>query len=215
MILEIVKFVTFSLQIVIFAYVIRNLADMPKPENMITEKKNITVKQHNTPCGRLILGDFDGLLCLCDWLTGKHRERTDIQLKKTLKADFKEGTTPVIEEAARQIDEYFAGKRTVFDIPMLHIGTDFRKRVWAELLNIPYGTTISYGQLAQRIDMPTAVRAVANANGANPISIIVPCHRVIGSDGTLTGYGGGLTIKQALLALEKGKTAATLPFDDI
>ncbi len=81
--------------------------------------------------------------------------------------------------------------------------------------SIPYGTTISYGQLAQRIDMPTAVRAVANANGANPISIIVPCHRVIGSDGTLTGYGGGLTIKQALLALEKGKTAATLPFDDI
>ena len=154
-------------------------------------------------------------MCLCDWLTGKHRERTDIQLKKTLKADFKEGTTPVIEEAARQIDEYFAGKRTMFDIPMLHIGTDFRKRVWAELLNIPYGTTISYGQLAQRMDMPAAVRAVANANGANPISIIVPCHRVIGSDWTLTGYGGGLTTKQALLALEKGKTAATLPFDDI
>ncbi len=215
MILESVKFVTFSLQIVIFAYVIRNLADMPKPENMITEKKNITVKQHNTPCGGLILGDFEGLLCLCDWQTGKHRERTDIQLEKTLKADFKEGTTPVIEEATKQIDEYFAGKRTVFDIPMLHIGTDFQKRVWAELLNIPYGTTISYGQLAQRIDMPTAVRAVANANGANPISILVPCHRVIGSDGTLTGYGGGLTIKQALLALEKGKTAATLPFDDI
>ena len=89
-----------------------------------------------------------------------------------------------------------------FDIPMLFAGTDFQKKVWHKLLEIPYGVTISYGELATQLGMPKAVRAVANANGANAISIIVPCHRVIGSDHSLTGYGGGLAAKKKLLELE-------------
>ena len=114
----------------------------------------------------------------------------------------KKKTSNIIQETSKQLDEYFDGKRTVFDIPMLFAGTDFQKKVWHKLLEIPYGVTISYGELATQLGMPKAVRAVANANGANAISIIVPCHRVIGSDHSLTGYGGGLAAKKKLLELE-------------
>ena len=108
----------------------------------------------------------------------------------------------IIEKAIKQLDEFFAGKRQEFDIPLLFVGTDFQKKVWSELLKIPFGETISYGKIATRIGMPKAVRAVANANGANAISIFAPCHRVIGSDHSLTGYGGGLDAKRELLELE-------------
>lgn len=104
--------------------------------------------------------------------------------------------------AALQLEEYFAGTRRTFDMPLKLEGTPFQKEVWTALLEIPYGSTISYGELARRIGRPNAVRAVGAANGANPIPVIVPCHRVIGSNGTLTGYGGGLPRKQQLLALE-------------
>ena len=117
-------------------------------------------------------------------------------------AGYEEKTSNIIQETSKQLDEYFDGKRTVFDIPMLFAGTDFQKKVWHKLLEIPYGVTISYGELATQLGMPKAVRAVANANGANAISIIVPCHRVIGSDHSLTGYGGGLAAKKKLLELE-------------
>ena len=102
-----------------------------------------------------------------------------------------------------QLSEYFAGKRTEFDLPMAMAGTDFQRTVWAALCRIPYGETISYGQLADRIGRPGASRAVGLANGRNPIGIIVPCHRVVGSTGDLTGYGGGIERKRALLAFEK------------
>jgi len=111
-------------------------------------------------------------------------------------------------EARTQITEYFAGKRKVFTTPIDREamgGTDFQRRVWAALEAIPYGVTISYGELARRIGQPAAVRAVGLANGRNPLSIIVPCHRVIGSNGKLTGYGGGMERKQHLLELEKGR----------
>jgi methylated-DNA-[protein]-cysteine S-methyltransferase len=101
-----------------------------------------------------------------------------------------------------QLAEYFAGRRTTFDVPLVLDGTPFQRRVWAALQDIPYGTTISYGQLAAGIGQPTASRAVGLANGRNPVSVIVPCHRVIGADGSLTGYGGGLERKQLLLGLE-------------
>ena len=107
--------------------------------------------------------------------------------------------------ARAQLDEYFAGTRTVFDLPLDAAGiggTAFQKRVWAALAEIPHGKTISYGELARRIGQPTAVRAVGLANGRNPISIIVPCHRVIGAGGSLTGYGGGMERKRSLLRLE-------------
>jgi methylated-DNA-[protein]-cysteine S-methyltransferase len=105
---------------------------------------------------------------------------------------------------ARQLEEYFAGERTTFDIPLRMQGGPFEREVWAELLQIPYGETASYGEIARRVGKPHASRAVGAANGRNPIAIIVPCHRVIGSDGTLTGYGGGLERKRALLDLEAG-----------
>lgn len=108
---------------------------------------------------------------------------------------------------ARQLQEYFRGERRDFDLPLAPEGTDFQRRVWTELARIPYGETISYRALAERIGSPAAVRAVGRANGANPIPIVVPCHRVIGADGSLTGYGGGLPVKQALLALEGARPA--------
>ena len=108
----------------------------------------------------------------------------------------------IIVETLRQLDEYFEGRRRSFDIPLNPSGTDFQRQVWMALRDIPYGATTSYGELAARIGRPQAMRAVGAANGRNPISIIVPCHRVIGRDGTLTGYGGGLPAKRLLLALE-------------
>lgn len=103
----------------------------------------------------------------------------------------------------RQLDEYFAGTRTEFDLPLRLSGTDFQVEVWEQLRRIPYGETISYGELARRVDRPEAARAVGSANGQNPIAIVVPCHRVIGADGSLTGFGGGLDWKRRLLDLEQ------------
>jgi methylated-DNA-[protein]-cysteine S-methyltransferase len=105
----------------------------------------------------------------------------------------------------RQLQEYFAGELREFDIPLLMEGTEFQKRVWKTLQTIPYGETISYGELAKKIGDSKAVRAVGAANGQNPIPIIVPCHRVIGSDGSLTGFGGGIENKRKLLELERGQ----------
>jgi methylated-DNA-[protein]-cysteine S-methyltransferase len=110
----------------------------------------------------------------------------------------------VLGAAQRQLEEYFDGERTEFDLPLVDdAGTPFQRRVWAELREIPYGETISYAELARRIGQPTAFRAVGLANGKNPISIVVPCHRVVGAGGSLIGYGGGLERKQRLLELER------------
>jgi len=108
-----------------------------------------------------------------------------------------------VRDVAKQVREYFDGERRAFDLPLAPEGTPFQRAVWDELLRIPYGTTISYVTLACRIGRPKASRAVGQANGANPVALIIPCHRVIGADGTLTGYGGGLPLKQALLDFER------------
>jgi len=110
-------------------------------------------------------------------------------------------------EVSTQLDEYFAGQRTTFDVAMNLEGTDFQRRVWAELSAIPYGETISYGELARRIGNPKASRAVGSANGRNPVAVIVPCHRVIAGDGSLGGYGGGPERKVHLLELERVRSA--------
>jgi methylated-DNA-[protein]-cysteine S-methyltransferase len=115
-----------------------------------------------------------------------------------------ERKTEVLAAAAAQLDEYFAGKRRTFDLPMTLDGTEFQRTVWRALADVPYGETCTYGELARVIGRPSASRAVGAANGANPIAIILPCHRVIGSNGTLTGYGGGLPLKKKLLAMEQG-----------
>lgn len=165
----------------------------------------VDIQYYDAPCGRLILGSYDGQLCLCDWMSDRHRERIDERVQRMLKARFAVQPSETVSRTMAELEEYFNGARTQFDIPLLMVGTEFQKQVWQCLCTIPYGTTLSYGAEAERMGKPSAVRAVANANGANPIAILVPCHRVIGSDGTLTGYGGGVDIKHFLLQLEKKK----------
>ena len=121
---------------------------------------------------------------------------------------FDAGETPLIKKAAAQLAEYFTGKRTEFDLPLAAAGTEFQRSVWRALQTIIFGETRSYGAIAALIGNPKACRAVGMANNRNPIVIIIPCHRVIGHDGSLTGYGGGLDIKQYLLDLEKGAGSA-------
>lgn len=111
-------------------------------------------------------------------------------------------SNPVLKETEIQLEEYFLGKRRTFDIPLAPRGTEFQKRVWDQLLKIPYGKYITYGEQAVRLGQPKAARAVGAANGKNPIGIIIPCHRVLGSSGCLTGFAGGLEMKRKLLALE-------------
>lgn len=125
--------------------------------------------------------------------------------------DPSDATSPLLEKAITQLQEYFAAKRTAFDLPLDPQGTDFQKRVWKELLNIPFGETVSYLEIAKRLGDAKAIRAVGLANGKNPISIVVPCHRVIGSSGKLVGYGGGLWRKEWLLHHEE-TTAGTMLF---
>lgn len=116
----------------------------------------------------------------------------------------------VLHRTAQQLSEYFAGDRTDFDLDLAPQGTDFQRRVWAQLREIPYGATRSYGQLAAALGQPGASRAVGLANGRNPLSVVVPCHRVIGSDGSLTGYGGGQARKRVLLGLERSGSGSAL-----
>lgn len=152
----------------------------------------------DSPIGRLLLTS-DGKA-----LTGLYTEPSHAQEST---AGWAEDTDiEPLAMTARQLNEYFGGARREFDLPMNLGGTDFQSRVWQELLEIPYGVTWSYGQLAKRIGKPSASRAVGLANGSNPISIIVPCHRVIGTNGSLTGYGGGLERKRWLLAHEGALT---------
>ncbi len=163
----------------------------------------VCVQYYDSPCGKIILGSTGGLLCLCDW-RGKPCSAKNIRrIVNTLNADVREESTPVLERAKIQLDEYFSGKRKSFDIPLCPIGTPFQKSVWQELLRIPYGETRTYMQIAKQVDNVKGVRAVAQAIGANGICIIIPCHRIIGSDGSLTGFAGGLDVKQTLLGVEK------------
>lgn len=166
----------------------------------------IRIHPYTSPCGELLLGAYNGQLCLCDWLTEKHHTKVMNRLQNQLKAEISKTADPIIHEAAKLLDEYFAGKRKVFDLPLLLVGTYFQKQVWQALQTIPYGTTVSYTDLARRLNKPNAVRAVANAVGANAISIFVPCHRIIGADGSMTGYAGGLEAKQWLLNMEQNTT---------
>ena len=156
-----------------------------------------------SPVGRLTLVGSDNGLAAVLWENDKPgRVRLNIVGEAA--------RHPVLAEAARQLGEYFAGSRTRFDLMLDFNGTDFQKQTWRALLTIPFGQTRSYQQIARQIGKPKAVRAVGAANGRNPISIIAPCHRVIGANGALTGFAGGLETKQYLLALEgRVQTRAT------
>ena len=144
---------------------------------------------YDSPVGRLgLIGEGDALISLT--------------LPNQPVPLIAEQETPVLRETRRQLEAYFAGKLREFDVPLRLEGTPFRLRVWEQLQKIPYGQVISYGELARRVGQPNAARAVGGANHHNPISIIVPCHRVIAAGGSLCGYGGGLELKRALLRLE-------------
>lgn len=149
-------------------------------------------RYHHSPIGQLLLaGDEQGLQLL-------HMDSAHPwELNPAWHA-----ASNQLDDVARQLDEYFANKRQRFDLRLAAKGTDFQKAVWQALVEIPYGTTTSYAELAKTIGRPKAIRAVGAANGANPIAVIVPCHRVIGSNGSLTGFAGGLERKQLLLQLE-------------
>ena len=148
----------------------------------------------DSPIGTLTLVAAEGVL------TGLYM---DLQRHRPLEETFGARDSTPFTEVIRQLEEYFAASRTEFDVPMTFAGSPFQRTVWAALRDIPYGETESYGQLAERIGRPTASRAVGLANGRNPISIIVPCHRVVGATGDLTGYGGGLERKRYLLDFER------------
>lgn len=162
----------------------------------------IKIQYFKTPYGELIIGSFEDKLCLCDWRYRKMRESIDKRIKKGLNSDFIEESSDVIENTKAQLTEYFTDERKEFDVPLLFIGSDFQKSIWDALIQIPYGTTNTYLGLSRIIGNEKAIRAVATANGANAISIIVPCHRIIGSDGKMVGYAGGLAVKKKLLSLE-------------
>ena len=164
---------------------------------------DICVQYHKTKIGELILGSFEGKLCLLDFNYRKMRNAVDDRIKKGLNADFIEEDSEIIEKTRTELDEYFKENRREFDVPIQIVGTDFQKSVWNALLKVAYGTTSTYLQLAKDINNEKAVRAVAGANGANAIAIIIPCHRIIGSSGELVGYAGGLPTKKRLLTLEK------------
>ena len=162
----------------------------------------ISIQYINTPIGEMILGSYDNKLCMADWRYRKGRESIDRRVQKGLNATFIEEESSVLTLAKEELEAYFQGLRKTFDVPLLMVGTEFQKSIWHELMEIPFGTTVSYLDLAKGIDNEKAVRAVASAVGANAISIFVPCHRIIGSDGSLTGYAGGLDAKKELLEIE-------------
>lgn len=162
----------------------------------------IITRTVKTRFGELITGCVDEKICLCDWKYRKMRGSIDRRIERGLSAAYEEGDSHILDELEEQLTEYFDEKRKVFELPLITIGTDFQKTVWNALMEIPYGKRETYQELARRIDRNSAYRAVASANGANAIAIIIPCHRIIGSNNTLGGYGGGLGVKKRLLQLE-------------
>ena len=164
----------------------------------------ILCRRIDSPVGPLMLAADDHAL--------RHIEFRD-NCHPADRRDWHGGDNEVLQAAQQQLGEYFAGRRRVFDLPLAPRGTEFQRAVWQALADIPYGNTISYAQLAQRIGNPTGTRAVGAANGRNPLPIVLPCHRVIGADGGLTGFGGGLPTKQFLLRLEGALPQQTALFE--
>ena len=166
------------------------------------DKQDILTCEWQSPVGTLLLGAIDGALCMCDWPNSTCGDTVRRRLCRIFGGKMVAGESPVLEQAKKQLTEYFEGSRKSFDLPLRFAGSEFQQQLWSALCEIPYGHTVSYGQLADSIGKASAVRAVASACGKNAISIIVPCHRVIGADGKLTGYAGGIEVKARLLKIE-------------
>lgn len=165
--------------------------------------KKVFIQHYHSPCGELVLASTDHTLCLCDWNGMPCAGRNLRRIARHLEADLCTESSMIIEEAVRQLDEYFAGCRREFSMPLQPVGTDFQLRVWRALLDIPCGQTRSYMDIARAIGSPRSARAAAQAIGANGIAILIPCHRVIGSNQSLTGFAGGLDKKAWLLDHEQ------------
>jgi AraC family transcriptional regulator of adaptative response/methylated-DNA-[protein]-cysteine methyltransferase len=159
----------------------------------------------DSPLGPLIAGATAEGVCLLEFTDRRMMEKQLARLSKYFRCAIMPGTTVHLRKLKEELREYFQGTRREFAVPLVFPGTPFQKKVWDELLKIPYGTTTSYERIAQRIGSPGAVRAVGTANGMNRIAIVIPCHRVVNKNGELGGYGGGLRRKQALLSLERGE----------
>ncbi len=162
----------------------------------------INIQYHKIKYAEFILGSFDGKLCMLDYRYRRMRKTIDHRLQNGFDAVYVERDDEVLKQTRKQLAEYFDNTRQKFDIPIVTTGTPFQKNVWRALCEVPYGETSTYLQLAKNIGNPKAVRAVASANGANSIGIIIPCHRIIGQNGELVGFAGGLALKKRLLKLE-------------
>lgn len=165
----------------------------------------IYYKYLNTPLGEMIACATDAGICLLEFTNRKHYEKQINNLKKKLNADLADKANSHIQQLEKELSEYFSDKLTDFTVELDMVGTDFQKEVWKQLLVIPYGKTVTYLKQAIAMGKPQSVRAVANANGMNKIAIIIPCHRVVGSNGKLTGYAGGLERKEWLINHENKK----------
>lgn len=170
---------------------LKNVRTTKKIENLENDKSPKYIKSYETKIGKLTLGSDENFITNIFFPANKIPE------------NMKEKETNVIEQAINELNEYFEGKRKMFTIPLKPNGTEFQKNVWKALLNIPYGKTCSYKDIAEAIGSPKACRTVGSSNGKNPIPIIIPCHRVINSNGKLGGYSGGLDVKTKLINIEK------------
>lgn len=169
---------------------------------MANKNHQIHIQTYTSAMGELVLGSFAGCVCLLDFANSPTSTRIKKRLQQKLQAEFMVQDDAVLIETRRQVADYLAGQRTDFNLPLLMVGTAFQQTVWRALRQQAYGTTLSYLALAKLIQHETAVRAVANANAANAIALVIPCHRVIANNGGLGGYSGGLAIKAQLLQLE-------------
>lgn len=167
-------------------------------------QKQIEIQYHKTNVGEFVIGSIEHSICLLDYRWRKSRSSIDRRLKSKFNATFIEQNNSLLEKVKNQIDRYLNADLKKFEFPMSLAGSDFQKSVWKSLKTIPYGETRSYLQLTEILGISGhSVRAVANANGANAIALAIPCHRIIGSDGSLVGYAGGLQTKNRLLGIEK------------
>ena len=168
----------------------------------MASKNTIFIQYFKTAIGELIIGCFENQICLLDYRYRKMRSRVDTRIQTGLNAEYIEKETPLLRDVQLQVEAYLDGTRSVFTFPIKMVVTAFQCSVWEALLSIPYEKTMSYLKLAKQIGDEKAVRAVASANGANALALIIPCHRIIGSTNKLVGYAGGIPIKKRLLKLE-------------
>jgi AraC family transcriptional regulator of adaptative response/methylated-DNA-[protein]-cysteine methyltransferase len=187
----------------------RKVLDTTPARARAREAVSIAFTRFATPLGPMVAAATDAGLCLLEFVDRRGLERELGRLGRELGGAAVPGSSPVVEQATRELAEYFAGGRTRFDVPLLTVGSDFQRRVWRALTEIPYGETRSYAQMARTVGRGNAVRALGRANGQNRMAIVIPCHRVVGSDGALTGYGGGLWRKRWLLDHERRHLPST------